>query len=127
MVLRWSPKRIVNTGVFAQGTSQEVIPTDTPHRPCLMTQAHRRKLQTTLLPHVVDQNGGGKRVWAGAAVPPGALNQRTGVKELYDLRDCSLLGVVYDTERLSGSGNGTTRLEGKRNFLIGNVSHFQAR
>ena len=122
MVIRWSPIRIVNTGVFAQCTSQEVISTDTPHRPCLVTQTHGKKLQAALPPHVVDQNGGGKRVWTGAAVPPGTLNQRTGGNEVYELRDFSLLGMVYYTERLRGSG--TTRLEGKWNFLRGIFSHF---
>ena len=89
--------------MFAQGASQEVISTDTPHRPCLVAQTHWRKSQTALLPHVVSQNGGGKRVWTEAAVPPVTLNQRTGNYEVDGLRDCSLWGMGYDAERWSGS------------------------
>ena len=67
-----------------------------------MTQTHKRKSRAALPPHVVNQNGGGKRVWTEAAVPPTTSNWRTGSYEVGDLRDFSLRGMVYDTERQSG-------------------------
>ena len=103
VVLRWSPRRIVNTSVFIQGAPQGAISTDTPYRLCLMTQTHRRKSRTAPRPHVGGQNGEGKRVWTGAAVPPTTPNWRTGNYEVNGLRDYSLLGMNYDAERWSGN------------------------
>ena len=55
-----------------------MIPTDTPNRPCLVMQTQRRGPRTTPPPHVVDQNGGGMRVWTVATGSSVALNWRTG-------------------------------------------------
>ena len=41
-------------------------------------QTQRRGPQTAPPPHVVDQNGGGIRVWTGATGSSAALNWRTG-------------------------------------------------
>ena len=41
-------------------------------------RTQRRGPQTTPLPHVVDQNGGGMRVWTVATGSSVALNWRTG-------------------------------------------------